>query len=126
MGTETFSAILWCWRDLETDAFQLRVVRVDTGEEVHLKDGSFLLRISMDADASVLRCFVRHIASGREVYVQSGLRLREFVKACLLKDAESLSEFTTPVGSEEDVGGSESKSGPESAPPDEAGEGANQ
>ncbi len=105
MGTETFSVILWCWRDLETDAFQLRVVRVDTGEEVHLKDGSFLLRISMDTDASVLRCFVRHIASGREVYVQSGLRLREFIKACLLKDAESLSEFTTPVGSEKDVGG---------------------
>lgn len=124
MSTETFSAILWCWRDLQTDAFQLRVVRVDTGEEVRLNDGSFLLRVSMDTDASVLRCFVRHMASGREVYVQSGLGLREFVKACLLKGAESLSESTTPVGSEEDV--SESKSGPETAPPDEPGEGSNE
>ncbi|SRR6266571_1159672 len=88
MSGETFSAILWCWHNLQTDAFQLRVVRVDTGEEVHLKDGSFLLRISMDADVPVLRCFVRHIASGREVYVQSGLRLREFVKACLLNSDE--------------------------------------
>jgi hypothetical protein len=120
MSSETFSILLWCWRDRQRNVTQIRVLRVDTGEEVYFSDSSYLLRIS--TDENVLRCLIRHIASGREVYVQSSLRLREFVKACLLKDAESLSEFTTPVGSEEDVG--ESKSGPESAPPDEAGEGS--
>jgi len=84
MSSETFSAILWCWHDLPTGAFQLRAVHVDTTEEIHLNDGSFLLRISVDADASVLRCLIRHIASGREAYVQGGPNLLTFVKACLL------------------------------------------
>lgn len=84
MSSETFSAILWCWHDLQTGAFQLRMVRVDTGEEVRLNDGSFLLRISVDADASVLRSLIRHIASGREAHVQGGPNLLTFVKACLL------------------------------------------
>jgi hypothetical protein len=89
MGNEEFSIIIWCWHDPQTDITQLRLVRVDTGEEVPLKDGSFLLRISMDPNASVVRCFIRHIASGREAHVQSGSNLRAFIKACLLNNSES-------------------------------------
>jgi hypothetical protein len=86
MGNEEFSIIIWCWHDSQTDVTQLRLVRVDTSEEVPLKDGSFLLRISKDAQTSVVRCFIRHIASGREAYIQSSSNLYAFVKACLLPD----------------------------------------
>jgi hypothetical protein len=81
---EEFSVIVWCWPDLQTNATQLRVVNVATGEEVHLNNGSFLLRISIDAIASVTRCHIRHITSGRDAYVQGGPKLRAFVKDCLL------------------------------------------
>lgn len=91
MDTETFSVVLQGWRDLQTDIFQLRVTRVDTGEELHLDDGSFLLRVSFDTEAALLRCLVRHIASGRETYIQSGPGLREFVNACLLASAQASS-----------------------------------
>jgi hypothetical protein len=63
---------------------QLRLVHVATGEELHLSDGSFLLRISLDEHGTVLRCLVRHLASGREGYLQGGGNLRAFVKAYLL------------------------------------------
>ncbi|GAC1656736.1 MAG: hypothetical protein NVS4B7_01020 [Ktedonobacteraceae bacterium] len=64
----------------------MQVVRTDTAEEVRLDSGSFLLRISVDEAALVERCLIRHIASGREVYVQSGPGLRTFIKSCLLAD----------------------------------------
>ena len=86
MDIEEISIIIWCWHDLQTDTSKLRVVSVNTGEAVHLNDSSFLLRISIASDASVMRCFIRHMASGREVYIQSSRKLREFVKACLLSD----------------------------------------
>ena len=81
-----FSILVWCWHNLQTDTTQLRVVLVDTGEEVRLKESSFLLRMSRDEGSPVERCLIRHIASGREAYVQSGLGLRAFVKACLLNN----------------------------------------
>jgi len=84
MGNEEFSIIIWCWHDLKTDITQVRLMSVDTNEAVPLKDGSFLLRISIDANTSVVRCFIRHITSGREAYVQGGPKLRAFVKTCLL------------------------------------------
>ena len=85
MDIEEFSIIIFCWHDVQTDATKLRVVSVNTGEAVHLKDGSFLLRISVDRTASLLRCLIRHIASGSEAYVQSGLNLPSFVTEHLLK-----------------------------------------
>jgi hypothetical protein len=88
MSNEIFSILVWCWHDSQTDTIQLRLVHVDTAEEVRLKEGSFLLRISRDKGSSVERCLIRHIASGREAYVQSGRRLRAFVEACLLEDTE--------------------------------------
>jgi hypothetical protein len=87
MDNEEISIIIWCWHDRRTGATQLRLVRVDTGEDVPLRDGSFLLRTSIDAKTSVTRCYIRHIASGREAYVQGGPNLRAFVKACLLPDS---------------------------------------
>ena len=89
MSSETFSVIVWFWHDQLTNATQLKVVRVDTSEEVHLSDGSFLLRLSQDEKALVERCFLRHIASGREAYMQGGSNLRAFVRTCLLESAES-------------------------------------
>jgi hypothetical protein len=84
MNNEEISIVIWCWHDLLTDATQLRLVRADTSKDVLLNDGSFLLRISIDAKTSVLRCFIRHIASGREAYVQGGPKLRTFIETCLL------------------------------------------
>jgi hypothetical protein len=89
MDKEEFSIIIWCWSDPQANITQLRLVRVDTSEDVLLKDGIFLLRISIDANTSVVRCFIRHIASGSEVYVQGGPKLRSFVKDCLLRSGES-------------------------------------
>jgi len=89
MKIKELSVIVWCRPDLQTNATQLRVVSVATGEEVRLKDASFLLRISIDAKSSVTRCYIRHIASGREAYMQGGSKLRTFVKTCLLNSGES-------------------------------------
>ncbi len=85
MSSEIFSLLVWYWHDVQSDVTQLRVVRVDTGEEVNLSDGSLLLRLATDPDAPVVRCFIRHGGSGREVYLQSGEGLRDFVRGCLLK-----------------------------------------
>lgn len=89
MRNDDFSVIVRCWYDPQSDATRLQVVRVDTTEEVRLSDSSFLLRISLGERGSVLRCFIRHLASGREAYVQGGSGLRAFVKACLLKEGEA-------------------------------------
>ena len=89
MENEELSVIVWCWPDLQTNTTWLRVVNVATGEELHLNEASFLLRISIDAKASVTRCYIRHMTSGREAYVQGGQKLRAFVKACLLNSGES-------------------------------------
>ena len=84
MSRRTFSVIVRCWYDNQADATQLQVLRTDTAEKVWLGDSSFLLRISVEEAASVERCYIRHIASGREAYVQGGPSLRAFVKTCLL------------------------------------------
>lgn len=87
MSSETpFSILLWCRPDLQNETVQLRVVRVDTGNAVNFSEGSFLLRISFEGNGTIVRCFIRHIASGREVYIQSSSNLYTFVKACLLPD----------------------------------------
>ena len=91
MSSEVFSIILWCWHDLRTDAVQLRMVGSDTAEEVHLEDGAFLLRISQDEyeREPVYRCLIRHLASGREAYLQGGPNLRAFVRACLVNGGDT-------------------------------------
>ncbi|HYK85547.1 MAG TPA: hypothetical protein VEV19_09290 [Ktedonobacteraceae bacterium] len=84
MNGETFSVLVWCWNDVQTHNTMIRVLRIDTGEHVQLKSGSFLLRISTDENAEVVRCLVRHLTSGNEVYVQSGSALQTFILSSLL------------------------------------------
>ena len=73
------------WHDGQTDATLLQVVRTDTSEEIRLADGSLLLRVIPQPGSAAGRYLVRHIKSGREVYLQSGQHLRNFVLDCLLE-----------------------------------------
>ena len=92
MSHKTLSVLLWCWHDRQTNTTQVRIVDVATGEEVRLKEGTFLLRISSNKSSSVERCLIRHLASGRQAYVQGGSQLRKFVKTCLLDSTESTTD----------------------------------
>src|SRR6266702_5882984 len=98
---EVLSLLVWCRHDRQTDALQLQIVNVNTGKEVYLKEGSFLLRVFSLENASVQRCFIRHIASGREAYLQGGLHLQTFVKECLLQVPGTLSESSVSGGRED-------------------------
>src|SRR5690348_15199640 len=123
MSSEESSILVWCWHDLQTNVAQLRVVRVDTGKEVHLSDGVFLLRISTDENGAMKRCFVRHLGSGREVHLQSGASLRTFVEACLLnetapEDISSTPESPPEASSEADS--DMSVPGSEASPPEKS------
>ena len=92
MENKEFSVIVRCRLDPKTNVTLLRVVDVETGEDVHLDDTSFLLRISIHGKAAVTRCYIRHIASGNEAYVQGSAKLRAFIKDHLLKEGTSASE----------------------------------
>ena len=102
--SEMLSLFVWCRHDPQTDTMQLQIVNVDSGKEVLFHEGTFLLRIFNLQDGAVQRCFIRHIASGQEAYVQGGPNLRSFVKACILQSPESASASTGPAGSEEMAG----------------------
>ncbi len=86
MTKNVFSIIVRYWYDPQTDATRLQVMRTDTAEEVLLDSSSFLVRISVDETAKFERCLIRHIASGREIYVQSGPGLQSFIKSFLFAD----------------------------------------
>ncbi|HEY6407382.1 MAG TPA: hypothetical protein VIY29_07940 [Ktedonobacteraceae bacterium] len=101
MMNEVLSFFVWCRHDQQTDAMKLQVVSADTGNEVRLNEGSFLLRIFSLEDGTVQRCFIRHIASGREAYMQGGIQLRTFVKECMLQGREPASESSVPEEPEE-------------------------
>lgn len=92
MENKEFSVIVRCKLDPKTNATLLYIADVETGEEVHLDDSSFLLRISIHGQTSVTRCYIRHIASGNEAYIQGSAKLRAFIKAHLLKEGTSASE----------------------------------
>lgn len=85
----SLSFLVWHWHDLQTDIAHLRIIRTDTAAEVRLGDGAFLLRIAKDEQGQVERCFIRHIVSGSEAYIQGGPNLRSFVKTCLLNSDEA-------------------------------------
>ena len=89
MENEELSVIVWFWPDLQTNIAGLRVVSVATGKEVPFKGGTFLLRISINVKSLVTRCYIRHIVSGRETYIQGGPKLGAFIKDCLLMSGES-------------------------------------
>ena len=85
MSSETFSILVRYWHDGQSDTTLLRVVRTDTGEEIRLADGSLLIRVITQPGSPIARYLVRHVKSGREVYLQSGLHLQNFVLDCLLE-----------------------------------------
>lgn len=89
MGSTLYSAIVSCLRNRQTHTTELRVTRVDTNKDVRLLDSKFLLRVLVDEDVSVVRCQVRHLASGREVYLQSSTLLRTFVQNCLIDEGNA-------------------------------------
>jgi hypothetical protein len=84
MKNEAISILVRCQYSAKADIAQLQIVRVDTAEKVRLRNGYFLLHISIDDTAPVVRCLVRHIPSGREVYVQTGSKIHDFLEAYLL------------------------------------------
>jgi len=84
MSAETLSFTVRCWYDPKLDSTRLQVLRVDDAEEVHLANSSFLVRVTADPHGLVERCLIRHVATGREAYVQGGPGLSSFVKECLL------------------------------------------
>jgi hypothetical protein len=88
MNAETWSFTVRLLRDRHTNTARLQVMRVDQAREVPLTNNTFLLRVTIDKGGAVERCFVRHVASGREAYVQGGPGLGAFVKECLLEGAE--------------------------------------
>ena len=92
MSSNVFSIIIKCWRDTQTGATHLQVVRTDTAQEVHLGISTFLVRIVVDGSVTAERCSIRHIASGREVYVQGGPGLRNFIETCLLNSGSPETE----------------------------------
>ena len=72
--------------DSKTGFTRLEIVQVENAKKVQLRNGSFLLRISVDDETFVVRCHIRHIASGREAYVQGGQGLYTFITFCLLNE----------------------------------------
>lgn len=91
MNHTLYSAIVSCLRNRQTQTTELHVTRVDTKKDVRLLDSKFLLHVFVDEDASVVRCQVRHLASGREVHLQSSLLLHTFVQNCLLDEGNTSS-----------------------------------
>jgi hypothetical protein len=89
MSVEPLSFTVRCWYDPKNDCTRLQVMRVDDAEEVRLANSSFLVRVTTDQRGLVERCLIRHVASGREAYVQGGTGLSAFVKECLLGDGRA-------------------------------------
>src|SRR5262245_49550220 len=101
MADETISFLVWCKYDPPSNPSRVLVIRVvhaDTGEEVSLKDGSYLLRVSTGGKTRTTHCLVRHLESEREVHLQSGQRLPDFVRACLLREDEQPVELPGTSG----------------------------
>jgi hypothetical protein len=87
VSSNIVSLIIQYWYDHGTN--QLKVVHVDTGEEVHFRNGSFLIRFFDDETTLVERVSIRHLASGREAYLQSGRGLQAFIRTCLLDEEDT-------------------------------------
>jgi len=104
MSSELFSLLLWCSYQPQTETTQLRVVHVDANEVMHIRDGKFLLRVSVDTGASLVRCMIRHTTTGREAHMQGGLNLPAFVRDCLLAEEMPHTHTTLPSPKEADEG----------------------
>ena len=89
MSSESLSFRVRYWHDPGTSAGHVQIARVDQEREADLAEGTFLLRVTIDAYGLVERCYVRHLASGREAYVQGGAGLSAFVQQCLFGDVRT-------------------------------------
>lgn len=87
MSSTDYSLIVHCQRDVTQGTTQLQVVRVDTAQAVTLKNGDFLLRITIN-EKGIARCLIRHLSSGREVHIQSGKHFVAFIQDCLFDNNE--------------------------------------
>jgi hypothetical protein len=83
-GMSTSSFMIQCWHDLHSTNKLVRIVRVETEQTVPIATNSFLLRFMYTDGGRIERCYIRHIASGREAYLQGGPGLSSFVCECLL------------------------------------------
>lgn len=79
------SLLMSCRTAPDTQTIQLELTNVDTGASVACSDASFLLRVTIDTNMSIVRCLLRHIASGDEVHIQSSLNILAFMQAHLLR-----------------------------------------
>jgi hypothetical protein len=84
MSTTTASFVIQCWQDLHPRNRLVRVVRIETEQTVPIATNSYLLRFMHTDDGRIERCYIRHIASGREAYLQGGPGLSNFVCECVL------------------------------------------
>lgn len=93
MSEEILSVLMQCRADAVTHTLHVQIVNVDTGEAVSCSDSAFLLRMTVDRQLATVRCLIRHIASGDEAHVQSGLNILAFMRMHLLnsQDAEQSS-----------------------------------
>ncbi len=96
MANEIISLIVSCQLNQLNQTLALQVVRVDTGEQIHLHEGVFLLRIFSDDTTTQTRCLIRHLASGREAFVQGSPNLSDFVQKALLDDHDLQPVKTEP------------------------------
>jgi hypothetical protein len=98
------SFLVQYWAELGGGATRLRVLHVSDGGgqvgEVQLGASTFLVRIALDQGRAMERCYIRHIPSARETYVQGGPGLSAFIRECVLRAADPAQ--TTPSVSQED------------------------
>ena len=88
MSEEILSVLMQCRADAVTHALHVQIVNADTGEAVSCSDSSFLLRMTVDRQLATVRCLIRHIASGDEAHVQSGLNVLAFMRTHLLDNQD--------------------------------------
>jgi hypothetical protein len=89
MSSESGSFVVQVWRDRGTGVNSIQVVQVDEAKVLHLSSSSYVVRVMIDREHSVIRCLMRHVGSGREAYLQGGPGLQAFVEDCLLEGPRS-------------------------------------
>lgn len=98
MNSDIFSIIVKCWRDTPTGKTHIQVIRTDSAQEVFLENSTFLVRVQRWEAGRLDQYYIRHIASGRDAYVQGGPSLRDFIKTCLLNGGLPETEESGVVG----------------------------
>jgi len=67
---------------------EITVIRDGRAHTVEIGDMGFVIRVAAPEEGAPGRCAIRHIASGREVHLQSGANLSAFIEGCLLSRGE--------------------------------------